>query len=142
MQTFRPKARATYAEQSTNMTGEHSLLDFLDEEVVDKSGEKVGTLACFWESKPDRVAYYGVKTSEQAIVRVVPARFSTLDEYNSCIQVGFLASAIRAAPGWDCSMELDAWLQEKVHNHFGLVSAELHPNLKRHSPPSPDGCES
>ena len=115
------------------MTGEHSLMDFLDEEVVDKNGDRVGTLACFWESEPERVAYYGVKTSDHAIVRVVPARRSTLDEYNSCLRIGFLASQILAAPGWDCSMELDAFLQEKVNSHFGVLHATLHTNLKRHA---------
>jgi len=55
------------------------------------------------------------------------------DEYNSCIQLGYSARQVEGAPGWDCSMDLDAVLQEKVHEHFGGEGKEIHPALKHHA---------
>ena len=77
------------------MTDFASVLDdFLDEEVVDKQGTPVGTLACFWKSVSGLVIFLGIKVNGEESVRVVPGRPSQVDDRNTCIRLGFEAEAI------------------------------------------------
>jgi hypothetical protein len=97
---------------------------------VDNHGIPVGTLSCYWESSTDVPAFYGVKLKRKSDVHVVPVRSSQKNERHSCIQLGFSAEKVEAAPVWDCSMELDAYLQEKVNVHYGLAGVPIQPRLK------------
>lgn len=105
---------------------------FLGKEVVDKNGNAVGTLDCFWGPASGRAIFFGVKLRRHSAVRVVPAWHSAADEGHALIHLGFDAYTIESAPGWDCSIELDAFLQEKVNIHFGLAGATLHLRLNRY----------
>src|SRR6185436_16441301 len=58
-----------------------------------------------------------------------PTWHSTIDPVHPLLQLGFDSYAVESAPGWDCAMERDAFLQEKVNTHFGLSGAMLHLRL-------------
>jgi hypothetical protein len=104
--------------------------DFQGEEVVDKRGTPVGTLACYWQSVSGLVIFLGIKLQGEESVRVVPGRRSQVDERHSCIQVGFDAVDIASSPHFDCAMELDATLERIVYEHFGVGEAQAHGGLK------------
>lgn len=107
-----------------------SLSDYLGEEVVDRDGVPVGTLRCYWESAPDVPEFCGIELKCHSVVRVVPVQFSRNDERHSCVRLNVSAQKVETAPGWDCSIELDGPLQQKVNAHFGLIRVASHSGLK------------
>jgi hypothetical protein len=92
--------------------------DFMDEEVVDKQGAAIGTLACYWQSASGLLVFLGIKLTGQEGVRVVPGRRSQVDDQHSCIRLGFDAADVESAPCLECSTELDATLERTVYEHF------------------------
>ena len=106
------------------------LEDFLDEEVVDKQGVAIGTLACYWQSVSGRLVFLGIKLKGQESTRIVPGRRSQVDDRQACIRLGFEAADIEAAPCFDCAQELDATLEHAVYEHFHLAEAQPHGGQK------------
>ena len=104
--------------------------DFLDEEVVDKQGTPVGTLACFWKSVSGLVIFLGIKVNGEESVRVVPGRPSQVDDRNTCIRLGFEAEAVESAPHFDCANEVDAKFERRVYEHFRVMEAQAHDGLR------------
>ena len=98
--------------------------DFLDEEVVDKQGTAVGTLACYWKSASGLLLFLGIKVKGQESVRVVPGRRSQVDNRNTCIRLGFEAEDIESAPQFDCAIELDEPFERDVYEHFNIGEDE------------------
>jgi hypothetical protein len=112
------------------------LEDFLDEEVVDKNGQVVGTLACYWQSVSGRLVFLGVKLKNRDSIHVILGRRSQLDERRSCIRIGFDAALIETAPCFDCSREMDAALERAVYEHFRAGQTRPQGPLKHVAPGS------
>ena len=93
--------------------------DFLDAEVLDKRGDTIGTLECYWESASGTF-FLGIKITEQEIVRVVPGSLARLDERHACILVGCGAATIRSGPPFDCDKELKGQIEHAANKHFGV----------------------
>ena len=104
--------------------------DFMDEEVVDKEGAAIGTLACYWQSVSGRLVFLGIKLKGHEGVRVVPGHRSQVDERNACLRLGFDAEDIESAPQFDCATEVDAALDRAVCEHFEVEEAEPHGGLR------------
>ena len=104
--------------------------DYLDEEVVDKEGAPIGTLACYWEGAGGKVVFFGIKLTDQDEVRIVPVRGAEVNERHSCIQVCFELDDIADAPAYDCDYDLDDTLERAVHEHFNLEQPQRHGALK------------
>ena len=104
--------------------------DFLDEEVVDKQGTAIGTLACYWISVSGLLMFLGIKVNGQESVCVVPGRRSQVDNRNTCIRLAFDAEEIESAPHFDCANELDATFERSVYEHFGVAQAQPHGGLR------------
>ena len=94
------------------------LEDFLDEEVVDRHGMAIGTLACYWQSINGSMVFLGVKLEGQESIHIVPGRRSQVDDRGSCIRLGLDADAIEDAPCFDSALELDATMERTVQDHF------------------------
>ncbi len=94
------------------------LEDFLDEEVVDRQGAAIGTLACIWQSVSGSLVFLGVRLEGQETIRVVPGRRSQVDDRRSCIRLGLDAEAVEDAPCFDSALELDATMERTVNEHF------------------------
>jgi len=104
--------------------------DFMDEEVVDKEGTTIGTLACYWQSVSGLLVFLGIKVKGQESVRVVPGRPSQVDNRNSCIRLGFEAEDIESAPRLECATDLDESLERTVYQHFRIREAQPHGGLR------------
>ncbi len=104
--------------------------DFMDEEVVDKQGAAIGTLACYWQSVSGLLVFLGIKIKGQEGVYVVPGRRSQVDVQHACIHLDFEAADIESAPQFDCANELDADFERVVYEHFRLGDAQPHGGLK------------
>ena len=99
------------------------LEDFLDEEVVDRHGTVIGTLACYWQSVSGPLVFLGVRLAGQESIRVVLGRRSQVDDRRACIRLGFDAEAIEAAPCFDPAQELNAVVERTVHEYFRVAAA-------------------
>jgi hypothetical protein len=104
--------------------------DFMGEEVVDKQGTAIGTLACYWQSASGVLVFLGIKLKGHKNVRVVPGRRSQVDDRHACIRLGFDAVDIESAPCLDCATELDATLESAVYEHFRIGEAQPHGGLR------------
>ena len=116
------------------------LEDFLDEEVVDKAGTAIGTLACYWQSINGLLVFLGVRLKGQESIRVVPGRRSQVDHRHACIRLGFDAVDIEAAPCFDCARELDAALERTVYDHFCVAEPQPRGGLTDFARPSKALC--
>jgi hypothetical protein len=104
--------------------------DYMDEEVVDKEGAAIGTLACYWQSVTGRLVFLGIKVGQEEGIRVVPGRPSQVDDQHACIRLHFQAEDIASAPQFDCANELDAAFEQAVYKHFSVDDAEPHGGLR------------
>jgi hypothetical protein len=104
--------------------------DFMDEEVVDKQGTAIGTLACYWQSLNGLLVFLGIKLNEHESVRIVPGHRSQVDDRNACIRLAFDAADIESAPRLDCAKELDATIERAVYEHFRILETEPHGALR------------
>lgn len=97
------------------------LEDFLDEEVVDRQGTAIGTLACYWQSVCGSLVFFGVRLEGQESIRAVIGRRSQVDDRRVCIRLGFDVEVIEDAPIFDPAQELDAIMERRVHEYFSLA---------------------
>ena len=125
-------------ESRTDQANEFAALldDFMDEEVVDKNGAAVGTLACYWQSVNGWLVFLGIKIRGQEGVRVVPGLRSQVDDQHACIRLDFEAEDIESAPSFDCANELDAVFERAVYEHFEIGDPQPHGGLRYFSPKS------
>lgn len=94
------------------------LEDFLDEEVVDRQGTAIGTLACYWQSVSGSLVFFGVRLEGQESIRAVIGRRSQLDDRRTCIRLGFDVEVIEAAPIFDSAQDLDAIMEHAVYDYY------------------------
>jgi len=104
--------------------------DYMDEEVVDKEGRPIGTLACYWQSVSGHLVFLGIKVKGQNVVRVVPGHRSQVDDRQACIRLGFDLEDIESAPQLECATELDASLERAVYKHFEVEETQSHSGLR------------
>ena len=104
--------------------------DFMDEEVLDKDGTVVGTLACYWGSVSGLLVFLGIKVNGHESIRVVPGRPSQVDDRHACIRLGYDGADIGSAPCLECATELDATLERSVYEHFHIREPEPHGGLR------------
>ncbi len=110
--------------------------DFMDEEVVDKEGTAIGTLACYWQSASGLLVFLGIKLNRHESVRIVPGQRSQVDDKNACIRLAFDAVDVESAPRLDCATELDAAIERAVYEHFRILETEPQGGLRYVARPS------
>jgi len=104
--------------------------DYMDEEVVDKEGDAIGTLACYWESVSGHLVFLGIKVKGQEVVHVVPGHRSQVDDRHACLRLGFELEDIESAPQFECATEVDAALERAVYKHFEVEEIQPHGGLR------------
>jgi hypothetical protein len=93
--------------------------------VVDRDGEKVGTLGdLYLDRETDRPAYAGVKTglfkTRESIVPLDGAR-----ELDGDLQIPYSEQEIKDAPNVDPDVALSEEEEERLHEHYGEGSKIL-----------------
>ena len=104
--------------------------DYLDEEVVDRSGKPLGTLSCYWEDGEGLLVFCGVHMNNADEVRVVPGQDAQVSERQSWVRVGYPKSLVAKAPVYDCDEELNAEFERRVFEHYSMTEAQPHDRLK------------
>jgi stress response protein YsnF len=98
-----------------------TVLDWRGKTVVDRDGEKAGTLGALYLDENDDPAYAGVMTGlfrrRESLVPLAGARALGDD-----VQVAFALEQIRAAPNVDVDVALTPQEEEQLAEHYGKAS--------------------
>ncbi len=102
-----------------------TVLGWRGKTVLDREGEKVGTLGdLYLDRETDRPAYAGVKTGlfkrRESIVPLESAR-----EVDGDLQIPYTADQIKEAPNVDPDVALSEEEEDRLHEHYGEGSKIL-----------------
>ena len=107
--------------------------DYLGEEVVDRRGDPIGRLECYWTGEDEMPAFIGISTEEDRNhTCVVPASLSRLEERYSCVRVTIPALKVRQAPQLQCDQPIDTAFERKLNEYFHLEQAQTPHNFHIH----------
>ena len=94
--------------------------NFLGEEVVDPSGQTIGTLSCYWEHEDGKPVMLGIDVlGPAAQTHVAPAKGARLDDRKSYVVIHFTKEKVQQASRLECGSELDAQVEQKVFAYYG-----------------------
>jgi hypothetical protein len=88
--------------------------------VVDKNGEKIGTVKALWEDYTRQPAYLGVATSwlDMGRIHLVPAQFAALSERRKCLRLPFPAEVVKEAPQCHAKDEITLSGETKIRDYY------------------------
>jgi hypothetical protein len=99
--------------------------DYLGEEVVDRRGDPIGRLECYWTGEDDVPAFIGISTEEDRNhTFVVPAALSRREERYSCIRLTIPGIKVRQAPQLECDQPIDTAFARRLAEFFHLEPAQ------------------
>lgn len=94
--------------------------NFLGEEVVDPSGQPIGTLSCYWEHDDGKPVLLGIDLlGPSALTHVAPAKGARLDDRKSYVVINFTKEKVQRASCLECGCELDAKFEQDVLAYYG-----------------------
>jgi sporulation protein YlmC with PRC-barrel domain len=101
--------------------GEDEVRKFTGRQVIDESGEAVGTVRGYWiDPSTHRVTFLGVKSSWlTGDVHVVPASNVQIADERNLIKLGYPREFVKKAPTFDPEAELAQVEKEEVTAYFG-----------------------
>ena len=95
--------------------------DYLGEEVVDRRGDAIGRLECYWTGPDDKPAFLGVTTeSDRDRTFVVPAPLARIEERYSCIRLTVPGFKVRQAPLLECDKPIDTAFEKRLSEYYHL----------------------
>ena len=107
--------------------------DYLGEEVVDRRGDAVGRLECYWTGQDEKPEFLGISMEdERGHTFVVPATLSRFEERYSCIRLTIPALKVRQAPQLECDEPIDTSFQKRLAEHFRLEMPERELYIHKH----------
>lgn len=94
---------------------------YIGHTVVDRNGERIGTLQCLWSDESGQPAYLGVETGWVfGKTHVVPAEGADVSERGGTIRLPHSAEKVRQAPSYDPSVALDEQHENEVCSHYNI----------------------
>src|SRR3954466_4503838 len=105
-----------------NAQTQRDLEQFLDHDVLDQSGTKIGKLQCIWSDQQGEPAYLGVQTGWLfGKTHVVPAERAEVNEHARAIRLPYIAQKIKDAPSYESAHELDTATEREVREFYNLT---------------------
>lgn len=102
--------------------------NYIGHDVVDNSGDKIGTLECLWTDHSDEPAFLGVRTGWfLGKTHVVPANQASVSESGRRIRLPYDADRIKAAPSYDPGVELDDRSEREIYSYYGIQQRQSQP---------------
>lgn len=88
--------------------------------VLDRNGDKIGTVKALWEDYTRQPAYLGVATSwlDLGRIHLVPAQFATLSERQKCLRLSFPAEVVKGAPECHANDEITLSGETKIRDYY------------------------
>jgi len=106
-----------------NNETKRKLEQYIDHDVVDQTGNKIGKLSCLWSDHQGEPAYLGVQTGWLfGKTHVVPAQSATVNEAGRTIRLPFTADKVKDAPCYDHTVEIDPTTEQEVSSYYNLSS--------------------
>jgi len=98
-----------------------NLEQYIDHNVVDQNGNKIGKLQCLWSDNTNQPAYLGVQTGWLfGKTHVVPADQAQVNEASQTIRLPYSTEKIKEAPSYDPGAELDDTTEREIRNFYNL----------------------
>lgn len=95
--------------------------DYLGEEVVDRHGDPIGRLECYWTGEDEAPAFLGISTEQvRNSTFVVPASLARREERHSCVRLKIPALKAREAPKLECDQPIDTAFEKRLSAYFHL----------------------
>src|SRR4051794_8981846 len=102
---------------------QRNLEQYLDHNVVDQTGKKIGTLQCIWSDHQGEPAFLGIQTGWLfGKTHVVPAQRADVNEQSRTIRLPYPAEKIKDAPSYDPGVELDESTEREVRSFYNISS--------------------
>src|SRR2546423_93370 len=123
-----------------NTETKRSLEQYIDHNVVDQNGSKIGTLQCLWSDQRGEPAYLGVQTGWLfGKTHVVPADTAEVNPVQRTIRLPYTEQKVKDAPSYDPGVELDPATQQQVRSYYGWSSQQTQQTTQTQQPPRGDG---
>src|SRR5437764_3927572 len=107
---------------------QRNLTQYVDHEVVDQSGNKIGKLQCLWQDGQGEPVYLGVQTGWLfGKTHVVPAERVDVNQSSQTIRLPYTEQKIKDAPCYDSSAEIDSATEREIRNYYNLSSQQTSP---------------
>ncbi len=111
-----------------NTETQRNLEQYIDHEVVDQNGEKIGKLSCLWSDTSGEPAYLGVQTGWLfGKTHVVPADQAQVNPNSRTIRLPYSTQQVKDAPSYDPGVQLDSQTEREVRSHYGSRSQPAAP---------------
>jgi hypothetical protein len=109
------------AAEKFNPTKAGDLERFLDYTVVDRTGNKVGTVDSVWEDHTGQPYYVAVRTGwlHMGKAHIVPAQGAEVNEQSRKIRLPYDAELMKNAPTFDCQSDITKESEATIHQYFG-----------------------
>ncbi|MDB6123535.1 MAG: hypothetical protein JWQ71_2528 [Pedosphaera sp.] len=105
------------AESRTASRGD--LNRYIGYDVVDKAGNKIGTLDCLWSDHTGDPAFLGVKTGWFfGKTHVVPANAAEVNEGSRIIRLPYAEDMVKGAPAYDADLTLDEATEREIYDYY------------------------
>ena len=115
----RSSANSRSVAQSSN------LQQFIDYQVVDQQGQRIGTVESFWENESGQPEFMAIATQGSSDkVHVVPADAAEVNQQRQMVRLKYDAQKVQSAPSVQKDAELNQQQQQQVRTHFGMQSAQ------------------
>ena len=110
------------AGEKFNPTGGRNLGQYIDYTVIDRNGDKVGTVDAVWEDHTGQPYYLAVRTGwlHMGKAHVVPAHQAEVSEGRRTIRLPFDAERMKNAPSVDCQSDITPDSERSIRDYFGL----------------------
>lgn len=121
------------AGEKFNPTHSSEIGRFIDYTVVDRSGEKVGTVDAVWEDETGQPYYVAVRSGWLGLgkAHVVPAERAEVSERDRKIRLPYEAEQMKNAPAFDCAADMDDSSHRSIREYFGLKRGGTAPQPAR-----------
>jgi len=116
---FTHRQSATGAGQSHVQTTD--LEQYVGYEVVDRDGNKIGTLDCLWTDDTGQPAFVGVRTGWfLGKTHVVPAQSVEVSNQRERLRLPYTEEKVRNAPAYDADYDISDAEEDEVNRYYGL----------------------
>ena len=105
-----------------NPTEAGELRRFIDYTVVDREGDKIGSIDAVWQDHTEQPAYLAVRTGWLGMgkAHVVPAQRAEVNETRKTVRVPFSKEEIKNAPSFDSQDDITEETEFTISSHYGI----------------------
>jgi len=95
---------------------------FIDYTVVDREGDKLGSIDAVWQDHTDQPAYLAVRTGWLGMgkAHVIPAQRAEVNETRKTVRVPFSKEEVKNAPSFDSQDDITEETEFTISSHYGI----------------------